>query len=374
MIQASSSPTISLVTPTYNERENIPTLVERVHRALRGYNYELIVVDDNSPDGTAELAQSLSPKYPIRVICRKDERGLASAVIAGFNHARGEVLGVIDADLQHPPERVPELVEAIQNGADVVVASRYIPGGGIEGWSTKRRIISRGATALARLFLPSIRKVKDPISGFFLLKRGVIEGVELKPIGYKILLEILAKGKAEQVKEIPYTFEQRVWGESSLDLGEQLNYLKHVFTLATKERGIRRFIQFCIVGLSGVGVNMGVLWALIYLAGISHYISGIVSIEASIITNFILNDMWTFRDRRVLGAKATLVRGLKFNLVCAAGAAIQYGVFLALTDLVGIHYLISMLLAIIVAFAWNFGMNIFWTWRKGGTSILSRQV
>jgi dolichol-phosphate mannosyltransferase len=206
--------------------------------------------------------------------------------------------------------------------------------------------MSSGATMIARIFLPSIRKVKDPMSGFFLVRRRVIEGVELKPIGYKILLETLAKGKNSEVKEIPYTFEQRALGESNLSLREQLNYLEHVFILASKEREIRRFLQFAIIGGSGILVNMGML------------------LEASIISNFILNDIWTFRDRRVAGVKAKLIRALKFNLISIVGAAIQYGLYIAFTDLVGLHYLISMLIGITAALTWNFSMNTFWTWRR----------
>jgi dolichol-phosphate mannosyltransferase len=362
-LQSASAPQLSLIVPTYNERENLPTLADRVHRALKGYHYELIIVDDNSPDGTAELAENLSHKYPVRLICRKGERGLASAVVAGFNYAKGEILGVIDADLQHPPERVPELLQQIEGGADVAVASRYIPGGSVGEWGILRRIISKGATILARM-LPSIRKVKDPLSGFFLMRREVIEDIELKPVGYKILLEVLARGRINGVKEVPYTFGERTWGESKLDLREQINYLQHLFVLASEEREIRRFFQFCLVGASGVGVNEGILWLLTEPFGLPHHISPIFSIEASIISNFILNDIWTFRDRREGSIKATLGRALKFNLVAVIGAAITYGVYLGLKDLAEIHYLLSMPLAVVVGFIWNFTMSIIWAWRR----------
>jgi dolichol-phosphate mannosyltransferase len=260
---------LSLVVPTYNERESLPVLVERVHKCLNSYSYEIVVVDDNSPDGTAEVAESLSSQYPLRVICRKTERGLASAVVAGFRQARGEVLGVIDADLQHPPEMIPELLSEIQKGADIAVASRYIPSGGVEGWSMKRKVISQGSAAVARLLLPSARRVKDPLSGFFLLRRRAIEGVELKPIGYKILLEVLVRGKADEVKEVPYVFRERAWGKSKLNVREEVNYLRHLFSLATSEVGMKRFLKFCLVGLSGVGVNVGLLWLLNEVAGLS---------------------------------------------------------------------------------------------------------
>jgi dolichol-phosphate mannosyltransferase len=360
-----NTPLLSLIVPTYNERENLPLLAERIHKSLNNYDYEILIVDDDSPDGTAQLAQTLAEIYPIKVICRKGERGLASAVIAGFDHARGEVLGVIDADLQHPPEMIPELLREMQAGLEVVIASRYIPGGGVEGWHLSRKIISKGATALARILLPSIRRVKDPLSGFFLLKRKVIQDVKLKPIGYKILLEVLAKGRVNKVKEVPYTFKQRIWGKSSLDLREEVNYLEHVFTLASEEKEIRRFLKFCLVGLSGVGVNIGIFWLLTRIAGLSesyNLVAVIPGIVASIQSNFILNDIWTFRDRRYGSMRA---RVPKFNLVSAVPAAIQLGMFGGLTQILEMYDLWALLLAIVVATLWNFSLNFLWTWRKG---------
>jgi len=233
---------LSLIAPTYNERENVSTLASRVHQALEGYRYELIVVDDNSPDGTAEVAEALAGQYPIRVICRKDERGLATAVVAGFRAAQGKVLGVIDADLQHPPEMLPGLLQAIREGADVAVGSRYVAGGGVEGWSLTRKIMSRGAGGFARVLLSSARQVKDPMSGFFLFRSGVIEGVELKPIGYKILLEVIARGNVKQVKEVPYVFREREKGQSKLNLKEQRTYIQHVCGLARDEGGIKKVL------------------------------------------------------------------------------------------------------------------------------------
>ena len=145
---------LSLIVPTYCEGQNIATLIERVHKALSQDSYELIVVDDDSPDGTSELAQSLSCDYPVRVITRRNERGLASAVVQGFKQASGEILGVIDADLQHPPEILPELLVGVRNGAEIAIASRYVKGGGSEGWSMVRLIISRASKVLAALILP----------------------------------------------------------------------------------------------------------------------------------------------------------------------------------------------------------------------------
>ena len=361
-LRNSPDPELSLIVPTYCEGQRIATLIERVHRSLSSYSYELIVVDDNSPDGTSELAQSLSKDYPVRVITRTDERGLASAVVEGFKQARGGILGVIGADLQHPPEVVPELLKKVRSGAEVAIASRYVKGGGSEGWSMNRRIISRASKVLAALLLPSIRGIKDPLSGFFLLRREVIDGVELSPTGYKILLEVLVKGKAREIAEVPYVFREREKGKSNLNTGEGINYLKHLYCLAGSG-GTIRFIKFCLVGASGTLVYLGLLSLFTEVFGLFYIISSAISYETSIITNFALNDIWTFRDRRSPSMKSILYRGLKFNMVSLVGLAIHMAILWFFTEVVGLFYLISAIFAIAGAMLWNFTINTLWTWR-----------
>ncbi|MDD5112007.1 MAG: polyprenol monophosphomannose synthase [Candidatus Altiarchaeota archaeon] len=219
---------ISLIVPTYNEKENIAILVEKTFTAAKKakLDLEIIIVDDNSPDGTAKRTEELAKKWPIRVICRKTERGLSSAVIKGFEQASGRILGVMDADLSHPPEKIPEMIQALNN-ADIAIGSRLIQGGGVEEWPLVRKLISQGATLLAR----PITNISDPMSGFFFLKQEVIEGVKLDPIGYKILLEILAKGRYKRVIETPYVFHNRRVGTSKLNTRIQLQYLKHLTRL-----------------------------------------------------------------------------------------------------------------------------------------------
>jgi dolichol-phosphate mannosyltransferase len=361
--QSSSNPELSLIVPTYNERENIVPLVERIHKSLFNYNYELIVVDDNSPDGTSELAKSLSSQYPVSVLVRTTERGLASAVVAGFNQAKGDVLGVIDADLQHPPEFIPDLLNAIRGGADVAIASRYVPGGGIEGWTLKRKIISKGAKLPANLLLSSARKIKDPLSGFFLFKKKVIDGAVLSPTGYKILLEVLARGNASHVVEVPYTFKERERGKSNLTAKEQINYLKHLYRLAWDEGGIKRFLKFCVVGASGAGVNLGFLALFVEVAGLNKIVAQIPSYEISILTNFAFNEFWTFSDRRTPGLGPFLMRALKFNLVSLVGWGINLAVYALALKVAGINYIVSQVIAIAVAMMWNFFSNVAWTWK-----------
>ncbi len=215
---------LSIIVPTYNERDNISPLIERIGQALgKGeYDYEVLVVDDNSPDGTAGVAESLSGDYPVKVIVREGKMGLASAVVEGMRRAEGEVFGVIDADLQHPPELVVQLAQATAEGYDVAVASRYVRGGGIEDWSLLRRIVSKAAILMAR---PLVR-ARDPVSGCFFLKKEVVADIDFKPSGFKILLEILVKGKYDRLKEVPYVFGERARGKSKLGRGEFASYLR----------------------------------------------------------------------------------------------------------------------------------------------------
>jgi dolichol-phosphate mannosyltransferase len=214
---------ISIVSPTYNESENIRLLVKRISQVMSNREYEIIVVDDNSPDGTEKVAKDLSKEYPVRTLVRNGKLGLASAILTGFDHARGNIIGVIDADLQHPPEYLLKFVKAIeQNDCDIAIGSRYTKGGGIEGWSRKRLLTSKIAVLLAT---PLVRGIRDPMSGFFFLKKSVIEGVKLNPTGYKLGLEILIKGNYKKVKEIPYTFKPRKNGASKLNKSEILSYL-----------------------------------------------------------------------------------------------------------------------------------------------------
>jgi dolichol-phosphate mannosyltransferase len=353
---------LSVVVPTYNESENLPILVERTRKTLGRTKHEIIVVDDNSPDGTGEIAENLAKKYGnIKVIHRKNKKGLASAVVDGFKHVSAPVICVIDADLQHPPEKIPELFDEINSGADIAVASRYVKGGGIKGWAKSRKIISRGAEILARLAIPGSHGLSDPLSGFFMLKKDVITGAELKPVGFKILLEVLVKGSYKKVVEVPYIFEKRLQGKSTLGFKEHLNYLRHISRLARASGEVGQFLKFCVVGLTGVFVNMGLLWALTKFIGLYYLISAIFAIEISILSNFTLNELWTFGKRQKKGGLAKRVAS--FNLACAIGAIFNYIILVALTEIFHLHYLLSNLFGIACATLWNYFMSATWVWK-----------
>jgi dolichol-phosphate mannosyltransferase len=227
---------LSLVVPTFNEGKNLGDLVAQLTALLDpelGDDYEIIIVDDDSADRTWELASELAATRPkLRVIRREHERGLSSAVIRGWQIARGQVLAVIDGDLQHPPEITVELWRAIQNGADLAVASRHVPGGGVSDWSLVRRMLSRGAQALGLALLPGVLgRVSDPMSGYFMIRRDVIAGVVLHPLGYKILVEVIGRGHVRAVTEVGYVFRERHEGQSKVTWRVYRDYLRHLARL-----------------------------------------------------------------------------------------------------------------------------------------------
>ncbi len=226
-------PLLSVVVPTYNEAENIGTLFERVTAALAGLDFEVVFVDD-STDGTERIIAELTRSAPrLRIVHRTNRRGLASAVADGIALSTGDVICVLDADLQHPPEAMRVLMDGLERtGADLAIASRYLPGGSYD-FTLARRIVSRIATALAWLLVRRARSVSDPLSGFFAFRRRVVDGVHLQPIGFKILLEILVRGHVGCVVEVPYRFGARGAGKSKLTQAQHIEYLRHLFMLST---------------------------------------------------------------------------------------------------------------------------------------------
>ncbi len=222
---------LSVIVPTYNERTTLPALVARLAALQPTLPMEVVIVDDASPDGTGVLAAALAREsaLPMTVVHRPAKSGLASAVIDGAAASRGDTLTVMDSDLSHPPERLPELVAAIASGADIAIASRYVDGGGVERWPLRRRLISRVATVLVRSLLGL--QVRDPLSGFFAVRREVLAGHEYWAVGYKLLTEILARNPACTVVEIPYRFVDRQHGQSKLSPGEITAFLRLLLRL-----------------------------------------------------------------------------------------------------------------------------------------------
>jgi dolichol-phosphate mannosyltransferase len=239
---------LSVILPTYREAQNIRPVCERVCAACAaaGLDAEIIIVDDNSQDGTEQVAAELAEQLPVRLIVRRNERGLATAVMAGFDAATADTFLVMDADLQHPPERVPAIAAPVlDDGADIAVGSRYVTEGrSAEEWPVHRRLNSFVATFLAR----GLTDVKDCMAGFFCVRRDVVERAgRLSPVGYKILLELLARAAPVRVQEVPIHFSTRVAGESKLSLAEQLRYLRHLGRLYRECRPVTFYIAVLFV-------------------------------------------------------------------------------------------------------------------------------
>lgn len=361
---------LSLVIPTYQESENIKKIIADLSAMLDGkipHQYELIVVDDNSPDYTWKVALELTSEYPqLRVMCRQKERGLSTAVIRGWQVAKGEILGVIDGDLQHPPETLLQLWADIKRGADLAVASRHIEGGGVSNWNFIRRFLSRGAQVVGLILCPeAIARVSDPMSGYFMVRREAIADIPLDPIGYKILIEILGRGNIRWIGEVGYVFQERLEGESKVSWKQSLEYVQHLWRLRRARWPISRFFRFGIVGFSGLFVDMAMFSILRLGVGLSLSASAMLSGEVAIVNNFLWNDLWTFGDiaSRQRGWRKGLKRLLKFNLICLAGLVLNVSIVNLLSVGLGVNEYWAKLMAIAAVTVWNFWINLKLNWR-----------
>jgi dolichol-phosphate mannosyltransferase len=374
-----SAPYFSLVIPTYNEGNNIDrilAILSQLLDALLPQDYELIVVDDNSPDRTWEIAESLRDRYPQLQVIRRQQRGLSTAVIRGWQAASGEVLGVIDGDLQHPPEILAKLLYEMKQGADLAVASRHIEGGGVSSWSLVRRLLSRGAQVLGLAILPGVLgRLSDPMSGYFMVRRSAIAQRPLSPVGYKILIEVVGRGNIQQIAEVGYIFQERQAGASKVTWQQYRDYLHHLVRLrlssgrmgrlAQIDFPIGRFLRFGFVGLSGVAIDMGLLYLFHAIWGFALTRSAIFAAEFAILNNFFWNDRWTFRDlaKQQRSPSKVLKRLLKFNLICLMGVVLKVLLLNILFNGLGMNAYLANLIAIAIVTVWNFWINLKLNWR-----------
>lgn len=342
---------VSIIVPTYKEAENLGILIPRIAAAMReaGREFEIIVVDDNSGDGTEEiLAKSAHDGNPVKLITRVNERGLSSAVLEGFRHAQGSILVCMDADLSHPPEALPQLVEPLRRpGVDFVIGSRYVPGASTgEDWGVFRWLNSKFATLLARPFT----KIKDPMAGFFALPRAVFERAEkLNPVGYKIALELIVKcGCDKSCREIPIHFANRKYGQSKLSVREQLRYIMHLKRLADYKFGwLSQFVRFSLVGATGVAVDLTSYFLLLSFAvdpivranavpaptaKILGDIARIVAIVSAMTHNFYWNLRFTFGRST---QKTVLRQYWNFVIACSFGSLVNLAISRGLSRTVG---------------------------------------
>lgn len=355
----------SIVIPTYNERDNVPVLVERIHKALRNYQgrYELWFIDDSSDD-TTDILQRLSEKdSAVHYYHRNSNSGLGSAVVEGFAHASGKYLVVMDADLQHPPELLPVLFARLADGMDIVIPSRFVRGGHDGGLNAFRKLVSWTARRIGQQMLHRLRSVSDCTGGFFGVRRDVIEHVSLNPIGWKILIEVLVKGQYQTVHELPYAFHARDTGQSKMNIREQWNYLRHIWSLMWQSESDRRFYVFCAVGASGVIVNLLTLSLLLYGIRLSDVVASIAASLIAMLSNFIWNNRITWRDMRYKGGVGWQrhFRLVSFVTISSIGVAIT-----TLT-MQGLRYfnvsaLVAQSAGIILATFWNYSANKRFTW------------
>jgi dolichol-phosphate mannosyltransferase len=357
---------ISVIIPTYNEAAVVEETLRRAAAALRttGEDFELIVVDDASADGTAELVESLANEIPVRVLRRPGRLGLATAVLDGWAMARGDVWGVMDADLQHPPETLTALAAAIRQGADLAIGSRYVPGGGSYDWIWVRRFISRTANHMALTVLPlKLAGVGDTGSGMFLVRAAPLRNIKLHPLGYKILLEVLAKADFQRLVEVPYIFQKRERGASKLGTRQYLEYLLHLAKLAIETGQLFAWIRYVLVGLVGALIDVALFAALVIKVALPPAAALPVAIEFALLSNFLGSEVFTFRSDSAPpfgpGAWSRLAR---YERICLPGAALNFLVTLLWMALGG-RILSAAAAGVVAGGALNLLMNIPAIWR-----------
>ena len=355
---------ISIVVPTFREAENLPVLAERVDAALSGsgIEWELVLADDDSGDGSEEVVAELARRLPVRMEVRRDPpRDLSLSVLRGIEASRFDRVVVMDADLSHPPERIPDLVQALDGDCDMAVGSRYVSGGRIDrGWSLWRRLNSYGATLLARPLV----NCSDPMSGFFALdRRRLPDPGQLRPIGYKIGLELMVRGRF-RVGEVPIGFSDRDRGASKMNLRQQLNYLRHLKRLYLHRfGGLARVLSFGTVGASGFVVDLAFYLGL-QAFGVEHRLARFLSFWPAVSWNWWLNRRVTFDDRP---RQAPTRQWARFVVASLVGLGINVGSYLVLTSFVEIfirHPLYAFVLGIALGGGVNFLVSSLYVYQR----------
>ena len=379
-----TAPVVSVITPTYDEAENLPELVERIHAALDGVPHEIIVADDNSPDRTWAVAEDLARDDPtITVLRRFHDPGLSAAVLDGMSAARGSYLAVMDADLQHDAAALPKMLEPLRNGSvDVVVGSRESEGGGYGEWSPQRRFVSWVAAGIAKVFLRV--PTDDPMSGYFMLTREAYESTaaQINPMGFKILLEFIGRNRSLRVGEVGYVFANRVHGETKLSRSVIRSYLLAVAELRLGRQVDPVFLLYVLVGILGLAVN-STLFAIFEALGFPRvntglndaldpvYSSFVASVAITTLVLFVANNEFTFWEQRYTGWKM-FPAFILFGVMTLVGTLVHVAVFSwlqdtgFLLDVLGadlarvVHNLIGATVALVV----NWYLNTSFVWKR----------
>ena len=355
---------LSIIVPTFNERDNIKGVIAAVADALPNVAWEIIFVDDNSPDDTASLVREIAQADPrVRCLHRFGRRGLSSACVEGIMSTASPLVAVMDADRQHDERALVRMFDILNStDADIVVGSRYVQGGGVSDWDRSRAAMSRFATRITNWITGTT--LSDPMSGFFMIRRDVFLRAlpRLSTIGFKILLDISASNdSALKVVDVPYQFRSRKYGASKLDSTVLWEFLLLLLDKTIGRYIPTRFISFALIGGSGVFVHVIILALLFKIVGIGFGRAQTAATFTAITTNFLLNNALTYRDQRLHGVKL-LVGWLSFNLVCAIGAVANVGIanwMFAYNSM----WLISGLAGIAVGVVWNYAMSSIFTWK-----------
>lgn len=399
----SNSVTFSIVIPTYNESDNIIRLITEIEKNIpKSDSTEIVIVDDNSPDGTGKLVENYikeqklndtkenlpnSKNHRVKLVHRSEKNGLIPAILDGVKQSSGVNIIIMDADFSHPPEIIPRMMNELKLNPDtIIVGSRYVEGGRVIGWPKKRKLLSRGASTLARFGL-NVKSVKDPMSGLFALPRTLIQNISIDTKGYKILLEILVKNKQVPIIEIPYTFTDRQSGKSKMSYNVIFNYAEAIWQLywhgqksgqvkiseQINEKSVlflSKVGRYYTVGISGLIINYIVSFLLANdVANSIRLLSNVWYLEASIVgaaisstSNFILNKYWTFEDRR-FDVGSTARQYLSFIGMSAVGLIIQISFLYYMVENF-VPYRISLIVAIAVATTINFILNKKFTFKE----------
>ncbi len=359
------APELSVIVPTFKERANVPLLVEKLARTLAGVDWEVIFVDDNSPDGTAAAARDIgTADHRVRCIRRIGRRGLAGACIEGMLASQARYVAVMDADLQHDERLLTGMLEKLRGDTDLAVASRYVAGGSAAGLSSAgREHASRFSTMLAQRLLGVT--LSDPMSGFFMMRRERFEELapRLTTQGFKILLDIAATAHGTlRIAELPFVFAERQHGESKLDTRVALDFVALVVAKLTNDTVSFRFLLFCLVGLTGIAIHMATLQFALVVLALGFGAAQTVATVAAITWNFVLNNMFTYRDQRLAGFQ--FFTGLvRFQLICAVGAISNVGIASVIYER-DPNWWVAGLGGALMGAVWNYVVSAAFVWRQ----------
>jgi dolichol-phosphate mannosyltransferase len=370
-----AAPELTVVVPTLNERDNVPLLVEQLNLVLADIRWEVVFVDDDSPDGTADAVRMMARRQPnIRCIQRLGRRGLSSACIEGILASAAPYVAIMDGDLQHDPVVLTEMFEKIRSDRlDVVVASRHIGSGSVGAWDRSRIMISDWASRLSRVVVRA--ELTDPMSGFFMIERRAFESAmrSLSGQGFKILLDLFASApRPLAFAEVPLIFRNRIHGESKLDTLVAWEYLMLLLQKLVGPAVPVRFLLFALIGGLGVVTHLATLWVAVFVFAAPFAAAQGIATVTAMTGNFLLNNLFTYRDRRLKGRR--LMTGLlSFYAICGAGAVANVGVA---AYLFGTHeaWWLAGMVGAAVSVVWNYAMSSIFTWspRRAGPAAKPR--